>query len=198
MDYELDWDKLIDSDDTPKLSIPFSLDTTHLKQEFTLDIVVWHLTTERLEQTQKVVNYILENFNRLFETGWTALYYFYIDNAHCSLTEFYQKIDFEYPYYTIRVELNCDYLMDGIARYHFIAATDDNLSDDNIRLYMRDNKCWGCDTNNDGVAILGSANYEDLYIPDAAEGMRKAFEKVNAKLEAEQFLFAKPFCEWQK
>ena len=63
---------------------------------------------------------------------------------------------------------------------------------------MRDNKCWGCDTNNDGVAILGSANYEDLYIPDAAEGMRKAFEKVNAKLAAEQFLFAKPFCEWQK
>ena len=88
--------------------------------------------------------------------------------------------------------------MDGIARYHFIAATDDNLSDDNIRLYMRDNKCRACDTNNNGEAILGSANVEDLYVPDAAEGMRKAFEKVNAKLESEQFLFAKPFCEWQK
>ena len=201
MSYELDWDKLIDfqakdKEDEPKLSVPFSLDTTYLKQEFTLDFMVWKLTAENLEQTKKVVHYILENFNRLFETAWTALYYFYFDNVHCELDEFYQKIDFGDPdYYTIRVELNSDYLTDGIARYHFVAATVDDLSEDNIRLYMRDNKCWGCDTNNNGLAILESANFEDLFIPEMVQGERKAFEKIYEQMEQEKFQFAESFCE---
>lgn len=85
MDYRLDWNKLIDFEenntmDIPKLSIPFFLDTSCLKREFTLDIVVWNLTAANLEQTKKVVYYILENFNRLFETAWTAHYHFYYDN----------------------------------------------------------------------------------------------------------------------
>ncbi len=198
MNYEFDWDKLIhyDEDETmdePKQSIPFSLDTTYLKQEFTLDFVVWNLKRENLEQTKKVVQYILDNFNGLFETAWTAFYYFYYDNLDCTLPEFYQMIDFENPYYTIRVEINSDYLMDGIARYHFVAATDENLSDDDIRLYMRDNKCWAADTNNDGTAILVSANFEDIYIPEMIEGERKAFERVYEKMEEEQFPFVKSF-----
>lgn len=45
MNYELDWKKLIDfvgndKEYEPKLRVPFSLDTTHLRQEFALDIVV--------------------------------------------------------------------------------------------------------------------------------------------------------------
>ena len=56
MDYRLDWNKLIDFEenntmDIPKLSIPFFLDTSCLKREFTLDIVVWNLTAANLEQT---------------------------------------------------------------------------------------------------------------------------------------------------
>ena len=74
MGYELDWDKLIDfkeedmkdSWDEPKLGIPFALDTTYLKREFTLEIVAWNLKRENLEQTKKVAQYILENFNGLF------------------------------------------------------------------------------------------------------------------------------------
>ncbi len=63
MDYILDWNKLIDFEenntmDIPKLSIPFFLDTSCLKREFTLDIVVWNLTAANLEQTKKVVYYI--------------------------------------------------------------------------------------------------------------------------------------------
>ncbi len=203
MGYELDWDKLIDfkeedmkdSWDEPKLGIPFALDTTYLKREFTLEIVAWNLKRENLEQTKKVAQYILENFNGLFETAWTAHYYFYRKNVDCMLQEFYQKINFEYPYYTIRIELNCDYLMDGVARYHIVVATDDDLSDDNIRLYMRDNKCWACDTNNDGTAILVSANFEDIFIPEMAEGVRKTFEKVYAQMEEEQFPFVRSFTE---
>ncbi len=203
MDYRLDWNKLIDFEenntmDIPKLSIPFFLDTFCLKREFTLDIVVWNLTAANLEQTKKVVYYILENFNRLFETAWTAHYHFYYDNIRCTLDEFYQKINFEYPdYYTIRLELNSDYLTDGIARYHFVVATDDDLSDDDIRLYMKDNRCWGCDTNNDGTAILESADFADLFVPEMVEAVQWSFKKLYAKMEEEQFLFAPSFCERQ-
>lgn len=199
MNYELDWNKLIDfkendKEDEPRLRIPFSLDATHLKQEFNLDIVIWNLTPTNLEQTKKVVYYVLENFDRLFETAWTALYHYYSYNLDCTLAEFYQKIDFEsFDYYTIRLELNSNYLMDNIARYHFVVATDDDLSEDNIRLYMRDNKCWGSDTNNESMAILIGANYEDVSMPDVVAAVKIDFEKIYTKMEKEQFLFAKSF-----
>ena len=199
MKYQLNWNKLMEfkennDEDEPKLSIPFSLDTTYLKRDFTLDIVVWNLTASNLEQTQKVVHYILTNFNRLFETAWTVLY-FYLDNDPFTLAEFFHQIDFEdSEYYTIRLELNSDYLTDGIARYHFVVATDVPLSDDDIRLYMRDNKCWGIDSNNDGVAILESANYGDLFIPEVVEEGTDILEKLYVKMEEEQFPFAPLFC----
>ncbi len=98
----IDWDHLInfqeDNEDDwqPKATIPFFLDTPYLKREFPLDIVVWNLTEDTLDITKKVVEYVLSNFNKLFETAWTGLYYFccaYMDdeviNNH-SLTEFYQ------------------------------------------------------------------------------------------------------------
>ncbi|MDE6590023.1 MAG: hypothetical protein K2K53_06705, partial [Oscillospiraceae bacterium] len=147
MEYALNLDKFIDFNENgeeyePKLRIPFSLDTAYLKRDFSLDIVVWKLSSENLEQTKQVVHYILENFNTLFETAWTAHYYFYFDNAHCTLDEFFRQINFEsQDDYVIRVEINSEYLMDGAARYHFVVHTDDDLSEDNIRLYMRDNKC---------------------------------------------------------
>lgn len=200
MNYELDLVKLIrfrenNVRDDPKLSIPFSINTTYLNQEFALDVVVWNLTAENLKQTKKVIQYILMNFSKLFETAWTALYYYYMEQAQCSLAEFYQKIDFDYPYYSIRIELNSNYLEDSIARYHFVVATENDLSEDNIRLYMRDNKCWACDTNNEGLAILAGANFEDLYTPQLAEEMKESFEKSYEKMEKEQFQFAKSFCE---
>jgi hypothetical protein len=197
MNCELNWKKLIDfvendKGDKPSLRIPFSLDATHLKREFNLDIVVWNLTPTNLEQTKKVVYYILENFDRLFETAWTASYHYYSYNLNCTLAEFYQKIDFEHSdYYTIRLELNSNYLTDNVARYHFVVATDDDLSEDDIRLYMRDNKCWGCDTNNESMAILISANYEDMSMPEVVAAVKVDFEKIYTKMEKEQFPFAK-------
>lgn len=202
MEYDLDWNKLIDfkennNEEEPKLSVPFYLSTTYLKREFILDIVIWNMAATNLIQTQNVVRYILRNFNKLFETAWTA--YYYINNADCTLFEFYQKIDFEQlDYYTIRLEINSNFLMDDIARYHIVVATDIQLSDDDIRLYMKDNKCWGYDTNNDGVAILSSANYEDLFIPEVVEHMKKNFEKQYIKMEKEHFLFAESFCKYIK
>ncbi len=200
MDYNFDWNKLIDfkgntKEKEPKLTTPFFLDTTSLKRDFTLDIVVWKLKAENLEQTKKVVHYILTNFNQLFETAWTALYYYYFEQIQCTLSEFYQMICFDSSYYSIRVELNSDYLTDGIARYHFVVKTDDALSEDDIRLYMRDNKCCACDTNNDDTAILVSANFEDIYIPEMAEAVKKNFEKQYEKIAQEQITLAPSFCE---
>ena len=198
MDYVLDWKQLIEfkpttMTDWPKVRIPFQLDTPYLKREFTLSLVIWNLTEETLAQTKGVVDYLLTNFNKLFETAWTALYYFYRQNLQCSLAEFYQeKIDFNTMYYySIQIELNCNYLMDGVPRYHFVVATADDLSDDNLRLYMQDNKCWACDTNNDGTAILASANFEDISL--CAASVRKSFEAVYQKMDRGQFQYAPQF-----
>jgi len=59
---------------------------------------------------------------------------------------------------------------------------------------MRDNKCWGIDSNNDGVAILESANYGDLFIPEVVEEVTDILEKLYVKMEEEQFPFAPLFC----
>ena len=185
-----------DEEYEPKLRFPFSLDTAYLKQDFTLDIVVWNLKVENLEQTKKVIHYILTNFNKLFETAWIAFYYWYSDNTDCTLAEFFRQVDFESSDYSaIRVELNSDYLTDGTARYHFVVHTDDSLSEDDIRLYMRDNKCCASDTNNEGMAILSSANFADFYGSEAAEAVMKGFEKQYEKMESEQVLLAPSFLE---
>lgn len=198
MNYSLDWNKLMEFEGKgePKLTIPFSVDTAFLKQDFALDIVVWNLKAENLEETKKVVDYILANFDKLFETAWTAFYRYYSRHINCTVEEFFKLIIFEEPdYYSIRVELNSDYLMDNTARYHFVVHTATRLSDDNIRLYMRDNKCCACDTNNDGWAILQSANFEELYMPEMAETLRKMFEDVYKEMEEEKVLLAPSFSE---
>lgn len=198
---KLDLNKLIDYKGSseewePKLRLPFSLDTEYIKRDFPLDIVVWRLTSENLEQTQRVVRYILENFSRLFETAWTAFYHMYENNVDCTLDEFFQKIDFEPSlYYTIRIEINSDSLADGEARYHFVVHTDAELSDDDIRLYMRDNQCCAADTNNDSGVIQESADFGDLYNQEAAEAVRKVFEKAYEKMKQEQMISLAPsFC----
>ena len=43
------------------------------------------------------------------------------------------------------------------------------------------------------MAILISANYEDVLIPEVATAVKTDFEKIYAKMEEEQFLFAKSF-----
>lgn len=201
MDHKLDLNKLIDYKGSgeewePKLRLPFSLDTEYIKRDFLLDIVVWKLTSENLEQTQRVVRYILENFSRLFETAWTAFYHMYENNVDCTLAEFFQQIDFEPSlYYTIRIEINSDSLADGEARYHFVVHTDADLSDDDIRLYMRDNQCCATDTNNDSGVIQESADFGNIYNPEVAEAVRKAFEKAYEKMKQEQMVSLAPsFC----
>ncbi len=194
MGYNLDYEKLLDiKKGEPKMSVPFSLDTEYLKQDFTLDIVVWKLKAENLERTKRVVRYILENFNRLFETAWTALYHYYFEQIQCNLPEFFRMISFDSPRYSIRVEINSDYLSDGVARYHFVVKTEDSLSEDDIRLYMQGNKCCACDTNNDDAAILVSANFEDIYIPEMTKAVEKGFEEQYQKMAREQVLLAPPF-----
>lgn len=59
----------------PLVKIRFSLDTPYLKRNFNLDLIIWNLNEDNLERTERVVRYVLKNFNKLFETGWTALYY---------------------------------------------------------------------------------------------------------------------------
>lgn len=196
MSYDLNLENLMEiKKGEPKISIPFSLDAEYLKKDFTLDIVVWKLKAENLRRTRRVVRYVLENFNKLFKTAWTALYNYYYNNIQCTLPEFFQMISFDSPRYSIRVEINSDFLSDGAARYHFVVKTEDCLSGDDIRLYMRDNKCCACDTNNDDAAILVSANFEDIYIPEMAKAVEKSFEKQYEKMTREQILLAPPFKE---
>ena len=91
---------LQEDEDGPLIKVQFSLDTPYLKRDFNLDLVIWNLNKDNLEQTEQVVRYVLKNFNKLFETSWTALYYqlrrFDDRVAEHTLQEFFvEQIDFE-------------------------------------------------------------------------------------------------------
>lgn len=78
MHYDLDWEtfmRLQKEGECPKVTIPISLNTPYLQKDIQLDLLVWNLSKENQEITKKVVDYVLGNFSKLFETAWTVLYH---------------------------------------------------------------------------------------------------------------------------
>lgn len=186
--------------DGPLLKLRFSLDTTWLKKDFILDLVIWNLSEDNLEQTERVVRYVLDNFNRLFETGWTILYHYlckiepYPSVARHTIQEFFvEQVDFESHYYTIQLEINCDHLKDGQARYCFVVATTCNyrkwtISDDDMRIYMIGNKACGVNDNNDDCQMRDTLEIcEDFY--EMGEWLSEGYDIMRA----EGFQFAESF-----
>ena len=213
---ELNWDLFMQQQNEgqyPKICIPFSLNTPYLQKEFYLDLIIWNLSPENLEMTKKVTNYILNNFNKLFETAWTATFYRMcnMDNSPVeghTLAEFYQEqIDVEYytkmaeaghehSYYLIQLEINSDHLLDGIARYCFVVATICEyrkwmISDDNMRCYMVDNRCWATDTNNDDMQMLEATELCDRLYQNPFQ--KDSFAKAYEKMDDENFQYADSF-----
>lgn len=182
----------------PLVKIRFSLDTPWLKRDFNLDLIIWNLSQDNLEQTRQVVRYVLKNFDRLFETGWTTLYYYLrkVDDrvAEHTLQEFFvEQVDFESPYYTIQLELNCEHLKDGQARYCFVVSTTCDyrkwmIADDNMRVYMNGNKACGFNDNNDDGQMRGSLENCQMFY-----GMGKMLVKDYEQMEQDGFQFVKPF-----
>lgn len=191
---------LQEDEDGPLIKVQFSLDTPYLKRDFNLDLVIWNLNKDNLEQTEQVVRYVLKNFNKLFETSWTALYYqlrrFDDRVAEHTLQEFFvEQIDFESPYYEIQIEINCDHLKDGQARYCFVVSTTCDyrkwmIAEDNMRVYMIGNRACGFNDNNDDGQMQESLEDCEMFY-----GMGKLLEEHYAAMEAEGFRFAAPFKE---
>lgn len=199
---ELDIRTLIplqESEDGALVKVRFSLDTPYLKRDFVLDLIIWNLTQDNLERTERVVRYVLNNFNKLFETGWTALYR-YLRKVDCRVAEhtvqefFVEQIDFESSYYQIQLELNCDHLEDGQARYCFVVSTTCDyrkwmIADDNMRVYMNGNRACGFNDDNDDGQLRYDLEDCEFY------GMSPVLAEHYAKMEAEGFQFAEPFEE---
>ena len=199
---ELDLQQFItlrESGEVPLIKLLFSINTPYLQRDFHLDLIIRNLSDENMEITKKVVYYVLKNFSKLFETGWTALYHYSClcgigDVAEHTLKEFYEEqIDFENPYYSIQLEINCEHLSDGIARYCFVAATTCDyrkwmISDDNMRVFMAGNKACIFDTNNDDTQIL-----VDLKSCSMMYEIKGIMEKVYEKMDADHFQYAEMF-----
>lgn len=204
---ELDWNQFINlqkANQGPLMKIPFSINTPYLQRDFNLDLIIWNLSDKNMEITKKVVHYVLQNFNKLFETGWTVLYHQlcenepYPDVANHTLAEFYtQQIDFESPYYSIQLEINSEHLTDGAARYCFVVSTTCScngwmISDDDMRIYMVDNKCQGLNTNNDDMQMV---EYDVNFLYGDEARISKMFSKEYQIMEQEGFAYAKAFQE---
>lgn len=204
---KLDWEKFMAFKNGrekgyPKETIPFVLNTPHLQRDFQLDILIWNLTPENLTMTQKAVQYVLNHFNKLFETAWTALYYYLCsiginsETSRHTLTEFYQQqIDFSGPYYTIQLEINSSHLTEGKARYCFIVSTVCSyqkwmISDDDMRIYMDGNRPYGFDTNNDNQIL--TENWNLLCGGGAAKDI---LDKVFRIMKENNFQYAPSFLE---
>lgn len=194
-----DFIPLQEEDDGPLVKVRFSLDTPYLKRDFDLDLIIWNLNEENLERTERVVRYVLNNFNKLFETGWTALYHqlcrvdVYHRAAEHTLQEFFvEQIDFESPYYQIQLEINCDHLEDGQARYCFVVSTTCDyrkwmIADDDMRVYMIGNRAGGFNDNND-----------DGQMRESLEDCAMFYEMGQTAYETmvqDGFQFAQPFEE---
>lgn len=183
--------------ENPLLKMRFSLDTTWLKKDFILDLVIRNLSEDNLGQTEQVLHYVLKNFNKLFETGWTVLYYYlckvepYPEVAKHTIQEFFvEQVDFENPYYTIQLEINCDHLKDGQARYCFVVATTCDyrkwmIASDNMRVYMMGNKACGFNDNNDDCQMLNS-----LELCECFYGMGGKLTEFYETMQAKGFQFA--------
>lgn len=191
---------MLQKDGSPLVKIPFFLDTAYLKRDFILDLVIWNLSENNLEQTEKVVYYVLNHFGKLFETGWTALYYYLCEVdpevADHTIQEFFvEQVDFENSCYTIQLEMNCDHLEDGQARYCFVVATTCDyrkwmIAADDMRVYMTGNKACGFNDNNDDSQMRGNLKACGMFYgmgPELAGGYQK--------MEQSGFQFAEPFEE---
>ena len=142
----------------------------------------------------------MKNFNRLFETGWTALYRYLcrVDSevAKHTVQEFFEEqIDFESTYYAIQLEINCEHLEDGQARYCFVVSTISDcyrwmIADDDMRVYMLGNKASGFNDNNDDGQMQDSLEACGMFYK-----MWRMLAEDYAKMEAEGFQFAEPFEE---
>ena len=191
---------LQEDEDGPLVKIQFSLDTPYLKRDFNLDLIIWNLNEDNLEQTERVVRYVLENFNKLFETGWTALYYHLckVDDevAKHTLQEFFvEQVDFESPYYGIQLELNCEHLKDGQARYCFVVSTICDcykwmIADVDMRVYMNGNWVCGFNDNNDDCQMQASLEVCETCL---FNGMRETLARCYEQMERDGFQFAEPF-----
>lgn len=138
--------------------------------------------------------------HKLFETGWTLLYHHLCliepSVAEHTLEEFFvEQINFESPYYSIQLEINCNHLEDGEARYCFVVATICKydkwiISDDNMRMYMVNNKCLFFETNNDDMQI-------DEYPQEYLYSENEEFDENAYKKMAEaNFQYAEPFSQF--
>lgn len=182
-----------------QVKVRFSLDTPYLKRDFNLDLIIWNLNEANLEQTERVVRYVLNNFNKLFETGWTTLYRHlrkvdvYGRVAEHTIQEFFvEQIDFECPYYQIQLEMNCDHLEDGQARYCFVVSTTCDyykwmIADDDMRVYMNGNRACGFNDNNDNRQMQESLEDCEMFY-----GMGALLEEHYTEMEGEGFQFAEP------
>ncbi len=203
---KIDWNEFIELQESeveegPLIKIPFSLNTPYIQKDFNLDLIIWNLSDDTMELTKKVISYVLRNFDKLFETGWTILYYYlceaepYPEVSERTLSEFYkEQIDFTSPYYSIQLEINTKHLVDDIARYCFVVSTTCEydkwmISDDNMRVYMVDNKCRCFDTNNDAAQMMGEDFDEYLY-----EDWN--FSDIYTKMEEEGFQYAISFKDF--
>lgn len=194
---ELNIRKLIGSNE-PLIKLEFSLDTAYLKHDFNLDLIIWNLSEDNLDQTERIVRYVLKNFGKLFETGWTALYHHLCkvdpNTAKHTLQEFFtEQVDFDSPYYTIQLEINCDHQNDGQARYCFVVSTVCSynkwmISDDNMRVYMNGNRACGFNTDNDDGQMREAFENCGMFY-----GMEKMPAKCYEQMERDGFQFAEPF-----
>ena len=203
---ELDWEQFItlqesNAEEGPLIKLAFSMDTPYLQKDFNLDLIIWNLTRDNMEHTKKVVYYVLKNFNKLFETAWTTLYYYLRDvtpyfGEH-TLKEFYEEqVDFESTYYSIQLEINCDYLHDGAARYCFVVATTCSskkwmISDDDMRVYMIGNKVSSFDSNNDDTQMcIDWKSWSAMY--ERKEWL-EYITKAEEKMDNDHFQYAEMF-----
>ena len=188
---------LQESGNVPFTKLRCAMDVPYLKRGFDLDLLVWNLSPKELPLTERLIHYVLDNFSRLFDTAWTSLYY-YLYEIDCKVAEhslkdfFEEQINFDGANgSSIRLEINCDHLLDGEPRYCFVVATLYNdwiISEDSVRIYMIGNEACGINDNSDDSQMQAPLEESGLFY-----GMGLMLADGREKMARAHFQYAPPF-----
>lgn len=198
---ELDWNWYMEEENEyePLQKVDFHFETPYFSMDTKLNIILWNLSEENINQTKKVISYILNNFSKLFETAWlTARNYLLLVEpggvvSERSEEDFYrEQIAIKSPCNELQIDINCKHIEKGQAYYCFVVPTICDykkwmISDDDLRLFMISNQCVKVDTNNVDDVLSYSGEPVEYQVEN------QIFEKANLMLKESGFDYAEEF-----
>lgn len=183
MENQLNFEQLLNeigftmAEETVELNIKMNIQSPYLNKTQDMKFIFYNLTKATKKIGLRTLDYIFSNFSNLLNNAMYAFAclhkfefpdYYYEALAYNNdeeydqkepvkrtLQDFYDLIRWEDG--GIRIQMDCDLVAEGIARYSFIIDTDYDFSDDGFQFIMQLDKMIGLESANDYYRIQNNS-----------------------------------------